>query len=123
MSKARKGAEKVRRNSAQGHALVERWQRSGLTVSEFCRRQGGRPHVLRYWIARETEPSTSGTAASDFFVVSAPERQSRNGSIEGPRASEITETHAESAVIVVLSAASPGRLAQTVRALLQESGA
>ena len=38
-----------RTNRAGMRAIVERWQRSGMSAAEFCRRQGIDPQRLSYW--------------------------------------------------------------------------
>lgn len=108
------GGERVRRSAAQGRALVESWRRSGASVSEFCRRQGVKEHVLRYWVSREPTRSSqpAARARSEFFVVSAPEVASG--------APSSMATGAGGAFIVVLPEATAGLLVQTLRGLLRE---
>jgi len=99
---------------------VAQWRQSGQSAAEFCRRWSVAPHVLHYWVSRAQVRPVAG-AKSPFFVVEAPERQPG----PGERSSSLGRAAdaMDSAVVIVLPAASPERLAQTVRALLQENGA
>lgn len=110
----RKHAEggRVRLSATQGRALVEQWQRSGLSVSEYCRVRGVREHVLRYRLSRETTPSKSGATQGEFFVVSAP-------TMATAAAPATDGNRAGGAVIVMLPAVTPAELVQTVRGLLE----
>ena len=111
---------RVRRSAAQGRALVERWRRSGASVSEFCRRQAVKEHVLRYWVSRETRSSKpAARARSEFFVVPAPEMSPKMASA----APSSMAMGASSAFIVVLPAATAELLLRTLRGLLQEGQA
>ena len=104
---------KAHRSAAQGRALVEQWRRSGLSVSEFCRRQAVGAHVLRYWLSRETAPSESVATADAFYVVSTPESESAALGRLSPR-------EGSRAIIVVLPTATSEQLVQTLRGLLEE---
>ena len=105
---------RVRLNAMQGRTLVEQWRRSGLSVSEFCRSQGVREHVLRYRLSLETTPSEPAAHRGEFFVVSAP------GKALTPSPAS---NGATTAVLVMLPAVTPGELVQTLRALLEEGRA
>jgi hypothetical protein len=72
------------------------------------------PHVLRYWVSRE-EARPDAAKRSEFFVMAAPAEASAPG--------EVAESMMQGAVLVALPATTPARLAQTVRALLLETGA
>jgi transposase-like protein len=98
----------------QGRALAEQWRRSGQSVSEYCGTHGVREHVLRYWLSRKTKPSEPAETQGEFFVVSA----SENALGSAPRANR-----AGAAVIVMLPAATPSELIQTLRGLLEEARA
>jgi len=117
MSKTKKpAANGSRRSPAQGRALVEQWQRSGESVSEFCRRESVGPHVLRYWLSREA----NGSTGENFFVVEAAERRPERGSIDRPSESlGMAGASSGAAVIVVLPDATAGLVAKTVQALLR----
>jgi hypothetical protein len=110
----------VRRSGAQGRALVGRWRASGESITSFCRQAEVRANVLRYWLARETAPVERGSDASDFFVVTAPQRAPQTEGI-GIASETGAERRSTSAFIVVIPAASPGMLARTVRELLGET--
>lgn len=106
----------VHRTAAQGRALVEQWRQSGLSVSEFCRRQAVGAHVLRYWLLREAPPDVTAAKGEAFYVVSAPSTESAQvgkPSMGGGRG-------AGGAVIVVLPAVTSEQLVQTLRGLLEE---
>lgn len=104
----------VRRNAAQGRALVERWRASGESMAAFCRQAGVGVQVLRYWLGRETGAGERASSPSDFIVVSTPRRS--------PQAETVScESRMASALIVVVSDASPAMLARTVRELLAEA--
>ena len=107
------GGHTVHRSAAQGRALVEQWRSSGLSVSEFCRRQAVGTHVLRYWLSREAKRVESVAAADACYVVSAPEADS--ATLAKPSVREGSR-----AVIVVLPAATSEQLVQTLRGLLEE---
>jgi hypothetical protein len=92
--------------------LAEEWRRSGVSVTEYCRARAVPAHILRYWLSRETTPSTPAATQGKFFVVSAPTRAPAGASAnDGKRAS--------GAVIVMLPAVTPAELVQTVRGLLE----
>lgn len=103
------GSRAGRLSAKQGRALVEQWRRSGQSVSEYCRAHDVREHVLRYRLSRETTRSQAAAAQSEFFVVSTPAAAAPAN--DGHRAS--------GAVIIMLPAATPGELVQTVRGLLE----
>lgn len=109
------GGRAARRGSAQGRALVEQWRQSGLSVSEFCRRQSVGEHVLRYWLLREAKPEVTATTGDAFYVVSAP----------GTKSDELADAamgrggRAGGAVIVVLPAVTSEQLVGTLRGLLE----
>jgi hypothetical protein len=108
----------VHRSAAQGRALVEQWRQSGLSVSEFCRRQGVGAHVLRYWLSRAVEPAATTATGDAFYVVSAPGTESVE--IGKPEPSMAGGSRAGSAVIVVLPAVTSDQLVRTLRGLLEE---
>ena len=110
------GGRAVHRSAAQGRALVEQWRQSGLSVSEFCRRQAVGAHVLRYWLLREAKPGVTAATGDAFYVVSAPGAESAE--IGG--ASMSGRGRAGSAVIVVLPAVTSEQLVRTLRGLLEE---
>ena len=103
------GGHAVHRSAIQGRALVEQWRQSGLSVTEFCRRQAVGVHVLRYWRSREAKPGATAATADAFYVVSAP-------STEGSKPSR------RGAVIVVLPAVTSTQLVRTLRGLLEGVG-
>jgi hypothetical protein len=110
------GGRTVHRSAAQGRALVEQWRQSGLSVSEFCRRQAVGAHVLRYWVSRQAKPGATAATADAFYVVSTPETESA----ELGRPSMGGGSRAGGAVIVVLPALTSEQLVRTLRGLLQE---
>ena len=110
------GGHAVHRSAAQGQALVEQWRQSGLSVSEFCRRQAVGAHVLRYWLSRAVEPSGTAATGDAFYVVSAPGTESA----EVGKPSMGGGGRAGSAVIVVLPAVTSEQLVRTLRGLLEE---
>lgn len=103
----------VHRSAEQGHALVEQWRQSGLSGSEFCRRQAVGEHVLRYWQSRAAKLGERAAKAEAFYVVSTP----------GADAVQLGSPSARGgsrAVIVVLPSATSEQLVQTLRGLLEE---
>lgn len=112
------GGHAVHRSAAQGRALVEQWRQSGLSVSEFCRRQAVGAHVLRYWLLREAKPGETAATRDAFYVVSAPGAES--GGIAP--ASMGGGGRAGGAVIVMLPAVTSEQLVRTLRGLLEEVG-
>ena len=111
----------ARRSAAEGGALVEQWRQSGMSISEFCRGHAVGTHVLHYWRSRQSSATKARVRASEFFVVSAPDRTPEVESDEARVEQVETGGSRGSAFIVVLGAASPVRIAETLRALLQES--
>jgi transposase-like protein len=61
------GAERsaTRRSAADGRALIDQWQRSGMSVTEFCRDHAMAAHVLWYWLSRERAPTKPVAPASN----------------------------------------------------------
>jgi hypothetical protein len=112
------GRSIVRRNAADGRALIDQWRRSGLSVTEFCRDQAVAAHVLRYWLSREKTPSTPVAPASKFFVVSAPGKKP-----EADVASTLLPSGSRrgGAIVVLLPALTPGELMESLRGLLEEA--
>jgi transposase-like protein len=106
----------VHRSAAQGRALVEQWRQSGLSVSEFCRRQAVGSHVLRYWVSREVKLGATAAKADAFYVVSAPGTESAKLG----RPSVSGGSRASGAVIVVLPAVTSKQLVRTLRGLLEQ---
>jgi hypothetical protein len=106
----------VHRSAAQGRALVEQYRQSGLSVSEFCRRQAMGAHVLRYWLSREARPGATAATKDAFYVVSAPGTESA----QRGRPSMGGGSRAGGAVIVVLPALTSKQLVRTLRGLLVE---
>jgi hypothetical protein len=104
-----------RLDEAQGRALVEDWQRSGLRMSEYSRERGVPEHLLRYWSSRETKSRKVRAASSEFYVMSAP----------APAAQAVADKGhgAGGAIIVVLPSVTPGELIQTLRGLREGVGA
>jgi hypothetical protein len=92
---------------------VEQWRSSGVSISEFCRRQAVGTHVLRYWLSREATRGESVATADAFYVVSAPEADSV--ALASPSVREGSR-----AVIVVLPTATPEQLVRSLRGLLEE---
>ena len=110
------GGQTVHRSAAQGRALVEQYRQSGLSVSEFCRRQAVGAHVLRYWLSREARPDATAATKDAFYVVSAPGAES----VQRGRPSMGGGNRAGGAVIVVLPALTSKQLVRTLRGLLEE---
>jgi hypothetical protein len=96
---------------------VEQWRQSGLSVSEFCRRQAVGAHVLRYWLLREAKPGVTAATGDAFYVVSAPGTESA----ESDKPSMGGGSRASGAVIVVLPAVTSELLVRTLRGLLDEA--
>jgi transposase-like protein len=110
------GRHAVHRSAAQGRALVEQWRQSGLSVSEFCRRQGVGAHVLRYWLLRDAKPGLTAATGDAFYVVSAPSAEST----ESAPASMGLGSRAGGAVVIVLPTTTSEQLVRTLRGLLEE---
>lgn len=110
------GGQTVHRSAAQGRALVAHYRQSGLSVSEFCRRQAVGAHVLRYWLSREAKPEATAATKDAFYVVSAPGAES----IQRGRPSMGGGSRAGGAVIVVLPALTSKQLVRTLCGLLEE---
>jgi len=100
------GGHAVHRSAEQGRALVKQWRQSGLSVSEFCRRQAVGAHVLRYWLLRDAKPGATAATGDAFYVVSAPSAESA----EIAQVSMGGRGRAGGAVIVVLPAATSEQL-------------
>ena len=114
----RAGAGGVRRNRAEGQALVERWRQSGLSVGAFCRKHAVGEHVLRYWIEKSEGRDRVSTNASDFFVVSTSDEATRSGHAS---ASEVAKLN-DQALIIVVPLSGVGRaLEQTLCAVMREA--
>jgi hypothetical protein len=103
----------VHRSAEQGRALVEQWRQSGLSGSEFCRRQALGEHVLPYWQSREAKARTSRASRDAFYVVSTSSADSAQGGGRSMRGEG-------GAVIVVLPTATSEQLVHTLRGLLEE---
>lgn len=102
----------VHRSAEEGQALVEQWRQSGLSGSEFCRRQALGEHVLRYWQSREAKAKASTARGDAFYVVSTPSTDCVQGGGRSMRGGG-------GAVIVVLPTATSEQLVQTLRGLLE----
>ena len=62
-----------KQTEARMRLLVERYKKSGQSVSMFCRHSGTPVHVLRYWIRKYggAIPDVSATGFRQIRVVSA----------------------------------------------------
>ena len=107
------GMQQRRRSAAEGRALVARYRSSQESIADFCRRNREKPHVLRYWLGRESE----ATMSDGFFVVTTPPE----AETVPPKPEAPLLERADSALIIVLPAASSRALARTVRDLLTET--
>jgi hypothetical protein len=110
-------AKGARRNAEEGRELARRWRASGLTVSEFCRRNQVPSHVVRYWALDKTGVRDS---AKDFFVFTAGAEPGKNAAaeLETPRRDE-----AKAVVIVIPLRAGAGAFGEALAAVLREVGA
>jgi len=61
----RPGAKRARRSRSEWLQLVARFRESGLSMSEFCRREGLSPKTFSWWKAKLTP---TGSAATPSFV-------------------------------------------------------
>lgn len=99
MSKVeRAGTRGLRRNQAEGQALVERWRQSGLSVREYCRRHGLGEHVLRYWLEKAAGGAGASSKAGGFFVVST---SGEVAHLDQSSASEVKTSHDQALIVVV----------------------
>ncbi len=113
------GRSAVRRSAADGRELIDRWRRSGRSVTEFCRDEAVATHVLRYWLSREA-PSNPVATASKFFVVSAPRKKQET---DVARPSRVSGSQRGGAILVLLPALTTGDLVEALRGLLEEARA
>ena len=115
MGKPKSGAGGKRLSAAQGRALVEDWQQSGLRMSKYSRERGVPEHILRYWSSRETKSGKPHAAASEFYVMSA----------QAPAATALADKahRAGGAIIILLPAVTSEELIQTLRGLREGVGA
>jgi hypothetical protein len=64
--------EKLTRRGREMQRLIERWERSGLTMAEFARRRGMSPHTFAWWRhrlrARAERPAEVGTGDAPVFT-------------------------------------------------------
>jgi transposase-like protein len=67
----RAASEPERMNEAEGAALVEEWQRSGLGITEFARRRGVQSYKVSYWKRRLEKTGGKNRGSGGFLVVSA----------------------------------------------------
>ena len=104
-----------RLSAAQGRALVEDWQQSGLRMSKYSRERGVPEHILRYWSSRETKSRKVRAGSSDFYVMSAPSTSAEALADKGRGGG--------GAIIVLLPSVTPGDLIQTLRGLREGEGA
>ena len=112
-----KGAaeKRGRRSKEEGRCLVAGWRASGLSASEFGRRNDVPEHVLRYWAGRVRSGKTSAIRPADFYVVNAGEPQENGARPETP-SREVAK-----AVVIIVPLRPKGReLAETLRAVFAE---
>ena len=60
--------KRVRRGAAGWRELISRQAASGVTVAEFCRRQGLHPGLFRRWRSTLEQPGANVVAAPDSEV-------------------------------------------------------
>ncbi len=56
------------------HRLLEKYEESGLSVAEFCRREGLQPHNFRYWHKKYQARSK---VSSEGFVSVLPKQSNQ----------------------------------------------
>jgi transposase-like protein len=59
--------------AARGRALIDDWQRSGLSRSAYARQRQVGAHLLSYWFKRLQEAETSPSLVAKPVTVTAPD--------------------------------------------------
>lgn len=114
----------VRRSNEEGRELARRWRASGLSASEFCRRNQVALHVLRYWALGKAGSRPNSVKPRDFFVVTA-----GDGMVPAPDAGSARGTEAppcdegKAVVIVIPLRSGAAAFGEALAAVLREVGA